>query len=286
MAYHRHRGRERRGGAVRRAAASCRSGLRDGTRRRATRTPGRCAADALLLREVPGRPAGAATAPVRAITESPSTTAVRAAGRGQHHSVVALMRDAGMNASGQFHHVNGWFGTRQVGGAWIVQRLLGRRAWTPNSNVGSTSRLDQRPAHVRAASALQRGRMPTSRALRSASLAGAAGLVHRSSRAVGFAEGAALLTGGAPTDARRAFGPGPGAGRAPPCRWRLSRFSYALLLPPMRADLGWSYRRHGGRDEHINAAGYLGALSVPPLSYAGDTATRCLGRQRAWPRCC
>jgi predicted MFS family arabinose efflux permease len=43
----------------------------------------------------------------------------------------------------------------------------------------------------------------------------------------------------------------------------LARFSYALLLPPMRADLGWSYLT-GGAMNTVNAAGYLvGALLVP-----------------------
>jgi len=43
----------------------------------------------------------------------------------------------------------------------------------------------------------------------------------------------------------------------------LARFSYALLLPPMRADLGWSYLTAGAMNT-LNAAGYLvGALLAP-----------------------
>ena len=43
----------------------------------------------------------------------------------------------------------------------------------------------------------------------------------------------------------------------------LARFSYALLLPPMRADLGWSYLTAGTMNT-VNAAGYLaGALLMP-----------------------
>lgn len=43
----------------------------------------------------------------------------------------------------------------------------------------------------------------------------------------------------------------------------LSRFSYALLLPPMRADLGWSYLTAGAMNT-VNAGGYLlGALLMP-----------------------
>ena len=45
----------------------------------------------------------------------------------------------------------------------------------------------------------------------------------------------------------------------------LARFAYALLLPPMRADLGWSYFTAGAMNT-ANAAGYLaGALSTPLL---------------------
>jgi len=45
----------------------------------------------------------------------------------------------------------------------------------------------------------------------------------------------------------------------------LGRFSYALLLPPMRADLGWSYLTAGAMNT-ANAAGYLlGALVLPRL---------------------
>ncbi|MCP5283540.1 MAG: YbfB/YjiJ family MFS transporter [Burkholderiaceae bacterium] len=45
----------------------------------------------------------------------------------------------------------------------------------------------------------------------------------------------------------------------------LSRFSYALLLPPMRADLGWSYFVAGAMNT-LNAAGYLaGALVMPAV---------------------
>jgi HAD superfamily hydrolase (TIGR01484 family) len=42
--------------------------------------------------------------------------------------VVALMREAGMNATVSSIHVNGWFGshTKLSGARWIVQRLIGR----------------------------------------------------------------------------------------------------------------------------------------------------------------
>ena len=45
----------------------------------------------------------------------------------------------------------------------------------------------------------------------------------------------------------------------------ITRFAYGLLLPPMRADLGWSYLLAGGMNT-ANALGYLlGALATPAL---------------------
>ena len=45
----------------------------------------------------------------------------------------------------------------------------------------------------------------------------------------------------------------------------ITRFAYGILLPPMRADLGWSYTLAGAMNT-ANAAGYLlGALSAPAL---------------------
>ena len=45
----------------------------------------------------------------------------------------------------------------------------------------------------------------------------------------------------------------------------ITRFAYGLLLPPMRADLGWSFTLAGGMNT-ANALGYLlGALSTPLL---------------------
>ncbi|MBX3636772.1 MAG: YbfB/YjiJ family MFS transporter [Rubrivivax sp.] len=53
----------------------------------------------------------------------------------------------------------------------------------------------------------------------------------------------------------------------------LARFSYALLLPPMRADLGWSYLTAGAMNT-ANAAGYLvGALLLPALLRRIDART-------------
>ena len=46
----------------------------------------------------------------------------------------------------------------------------------------------------------------------------------------------------------------------------LARFSYALLLPPMKADLGWTFAQAGALNTS-NALGYLaGALAFPLLS--------------------
>ncbi|MEO8526208.1 MAG: YbfB/YjiJ family MFS transporter [Caldimonas sp.] len=55
----------------------------------------------------------------------------------------------------------------------------------------------------------------------------------------------------------------------------LARFSYALFLPPMRADLGWTYLTSGAMNT-VNATGYLlGALLAP-------ACLRRLGSQRAF----
>jgi predicted MFS family arabinose efflux permease len=58
----------------------------------------------------------------------------------------------------------------------------------------------------------------------------------------------------------------------------LARFSYALLLPPMRADLGWSYLTAGAMNT-VNAAGYLaGALLMPVvLRHVGARRTLLAG---------
>ena len=49
-----------------------------------------------------------------------------------------------------------------------------------------------------------------------------------------------------------------------------ARFAYALMLPPMRADLGWSYFVAGAMNT-VNAAGYLaGALALPRLLRHAD----------------
>lgn len=45
----------------------------------------------------------------------------------------------------------------------------------------------------------------------------------------------------------------------------LARFAYALLLPPMRADLGWSYFTAGAMNT-VNAAGYLAAALLAPAA--------------------
>ena len=64
----------------------------------------------------------------------------------------------------------------------------------------------------------------------------------------------------------------------------LARFSYALLLPPMRADLGWSYLTAGAMNT-VNAAGYLaGALLAPRALARFDARALLLGgalRRRA-----
>lgn len=55
-----------------------------------------------------------------------------------------------------------------------------------------------------------------------------------------------------------------------------ARFAYALLLPAMRADLGWSYFTAGAMNT-ANAAGYLlGALLAPPVLRRVDARTAML----------
>ena len=45
----------------------------------------------------------------------------------------------------------------------------------------------------------------------------------------------------------------------------MTRFAYALLLPPMRDDLSWTYTIAGSMNT-FNAVGYLiGALITPPM---------------------
>jgi predicted MFS family arabinose efflux permease len=53
----------------------------------------------------------------------------------------------------------------------------------------------------------------------------------------------------------------------------LARFSYALLLPPMRADLGWSYLTAGAMNT-VNAAGYLAGALMAPRAFACFDARR------------
>jgi predicted MFS family arabinose efflux permease len=53
----------------------------------------------------------------------------------------------------------------------------------------------------------------------------------------------------------------------------LSRFSYALLLPPMRSDLAWSYTTAGAMNT-VNAAGYLAGALLAPRWLAHHDARR------------
>ena len=67
----------------------------------------------------------------------------------------------------------------------------------------------------------------------------------------------------------------------------LGRFAYALLLPAMRLDLGWSYAQAGAINT-ANAFGYLiGALAAAPLAARLGTSVRfcsdcCSPRLRCW----
>jgi len=55
----------------------------------------------------------------------------------------------------------------------------------------------------------------------------------------------------------------------------LARFSYALLLPAMRADLGWSYLTAGAMNT-VNAAGYLAGALLTPMTLARFSVRRVL----------
>ncbi|MEO8924157.1 MAG: YbfB/YjiJ family MFS transporter [Caldimonas sp.] len=61
----------------------------------------------------------------------------------------------------------------------------------------------------------------------------------------------------------------------------LARFAYALLLPAMRADLGWSYLLAGAMNT-VNAAGYLaGALIAPSCLERADARSVFIGGSMA-----
>ena len=71
----------------------------------------------------------------------------------------------------------------------------------------------------------------------------------------------------------------------------LARFAYALLLPPMRADLGWSYLTAGAMNT-VNAIGYLAGALVAPLFlrhvdartvFLGGSLRHRRGTARPWP---
>jgi MFS family permease len=64
----------------------------------------------------------------------------------------------------------------------------------------------------------------------------------------------------------------------------VTRFAYGLLLPPMRADLGWSYTLAGAMNT-ANALGYLlGALATPRLMARFGPSRIAVGRRAAGQR--
>ena len=172
-----------------------------------------------------------------------------------------------MNATVSSIHVNGWFGahSKLSGARWIVRRLLGRDLDAERDDwlyVGDSTndelmfatfplsvgvaniadfadRLQQWPAYV---TALDRGR---------GFVEVAEALARRARRMSGTRPLPTLVVAAA-----LALGSAVSLG--------LARFAYALLLPAMRADLGWSYFTAGAMNT-VNAAGYLaGALLAPP----------------------
>src|SRR5215469_16034012 len=57
----------------------------------------------------------------------------------------------------------------------------------------------------------------------------------------------------------------------------LARFAYALLLPPMQADLAWSYSQAGAMNT-ANAAGYLAGAILTARSPPGTASAPSSGR--------
>ena len=74
----------------------------------------------------------------------------------------------------------------------------------------------------------------------------------------------------------------------------ITRFAYALLLPPMREDLGWSYTLAGGMntalafiEEHLGThrwfAGEQLTMADFQMSFAVEAALARGGDETAWP---
>ena len=80
------------------------------------------------------------------------------------------------------------------------------------------------------------------------------------------------------TSARRGASlAGAGAGRRGVTR-PVALFAYALLLPPMRADLAWSYTTAGAMNT-VNAVGYLAGALMAPRASPATTHGRAAGRR-------
>ncbi len=82
---------------------------------------------------------------------------------------------------------------------------------------------------------------------------------------------------GSPPTRRRVLFAALGLALAAAVSLGLARFAYALLLPPMRSELGWSWFTAGAMNT-ANAAGYLvGALAMPALLRRVDARWLMLG---------
>ena len=200
--------------------------------------------------------------------------------------VVALMQAEGMAATVSSIHINGWFGhhDKPSGARWMLQRLLGLHFDDEPGRwlyVGDSTN-DQ---GMFAQCPLERGRGQPAALCRSA--AHLACLDHRGRARRGLCRGGRAPAGGAGR-AGGGMNPGPQADQdrgllgaalalalAAAVSLGLSRFSYALLLPPMRADLGWSYFTAGLMNT-VNAAGYLAGALLAPRALATIDARRLL----------
>ena len=197
--------------------------------------------------------------------------------RADRRTCVALMRAHGLNATVSSIHVNGWIGAHNKwsGARWAVQRAARRcpRRRAEWLYVGDSTNDQVMFEHL----PLSVGVANSARFADAA--ARAAGLRHARRARRGLRRG-----GAAPARRRGArMNDRPHGRRAPAATAAalalgaavslgLARFSYALLLPPMRADLGWSYLTAGAMNT-VNAAGYLvGALLLPRA--AARAATR------------
>ena len=178
-----------------------------------------------------------------------------------------MMRAEGMNATVSSIHVNGWFGEHDK----LQRRALDRAAparprrsrprrerWVyVGDSTNDQLMFEHFPLSVGVANLMRFADQ----------LHGLAGLAHARRARPRLRRVRRRAAGGARAGERRRddalFATAAALALGAAVSLGLARFSYALLLPPMRADLGWSYFTAGAMNT-ANAAGYLvGALLLP-----------------------